>query len=133
MWLHCNKFRYLYNTEELKRASEAEDFIFKTSVACKSAGVFLFLNLRLFKRPVGRPIMFDLLLMYFGSYLILGSNIPGVFYKWDSYSDLVKKLLESDKMKKRGLKNTHEFLNQTSLSDARCVYYQWDMEFARYY
>jgi len=36
-------------------------------------------------------------------------------------------------MRKRGLKNAHEFLDQTSLSDFKCYYYMYDMEFARYY
>ena len=77
--------------------------------------------------------MYDLGLIYFGTYSILGSNIPGVFKTWDLYQDQVKKLLESEKMKKRGLRNSSDFLDETALTDFKCVYYQTDMEFAKYY
>jgi len=91
------------------------------------------MNLRLFRRPVGRPLLLDFALIYLGAYSWLGSNIPGVYKTWPLYADQVQKLLESDKMRKRGLKNAHEFLDQTSLSDFKCYYYMYDMEFARYY
>ena len=133
VWLHSDKFKYLFSEEELKRRDEAESLLFKTSIGMKSLGIFLLLNLRLFRRPIGRPITFDIFLMYFGSYCILGSNIPGIFYGWPLYSDLVKKLLESEKLRKRGLRNTSEFLNKTALSDAKCIYYMYDIEFAKYY
>ncbi len=77
----------------------------------KAFGIFLLLNLRIYNRPPGRMIAYDCLLAYFGIYSILASNIPGVFYSWDTYKDLVRELLESDKLRKRGLRNMHEFLN----------------------
>lgn len=63
----------------------------------------------------------------------MGSNIPGVFMKWNDYDDLVETMLTSKKLQKRGLRNVHDFLNESSLPDYKCVYYQADMEFARYY
>ena len=66
-------------------------------------------------------------------YMILGSNIPGVFLKWDLYADQVKRMLESDKMKRRGLRNQHELMDQTALADYKCIYYQYDIELAKYY
>ena len=102
-------------------------------MACKLLGVSLLLHLRFFRRPVGRPISFDLALLYFGTYSILGSNIPGVYLKWHLYSDSVQTLLESEKLRRRGLRNTQEFLNYCSLPDHRCVYYKTDMQFARFY
>lgn len=85
--------------------------MFNSSVGMKALGIFLLMNIRIYKRPPGRMVAYDLLLTYFGIYSILGSNIPGVFYTWDTYKDLVKKLLESDKLRKRGLRNMNEFLN----------------------
>ena len=111
VWLHCDKFKHLFNEEEVQRRNQAESFVFKSSIASKLLGVLTLINLRIYKRPVGRPWIFDIGLAYMGAYLILGSNIPGVFMKWDLYSDQVQKLLESEKMKKRGLRNANEFLN----------------------
>ena len=133
VWLHCDKFQHLFNSEEVQRRNQAESLVFKTSVASKLLGVLTLMNLRFYKRPVGRPWSFDIGLVYVGAYLILGSNIPGVFMTWHLYSEQVQKLLESDKMKKRGLRNANEFLNQTALADHKCVYYSWDMELAKYY
>ena len=69
------------------------------------------MNLRLYRRPKGRPLFLDFALIYLGAYCWLGSNIPGVFRAWPLYADQVQKLLESDKMRKRGLKNANEFLD----------------------
>ena len=99
----------------------------------KCLGVFMLLHLRFYKRPVGRPYTYYLMLMYLGSYCFFGSNIPGVFLKWDTYSDSVQTLLESEKLKKRGLKNTNEFLNYTSLPDHKTVYWMADMQFSKLY
>ncbi len=111
VWLHNDKYRFLFNDEEIARRDKCEQYTFKTSVGMKALGIFLLMNIRVYKRPPGRMIAYDCLLTYFGIYSILASNIPGVFYTWDSYKDLVKKLLESEKLRKRGLLNINEFLN----------------------
>lgn len=85
VWLHCDKFKFLFTDEEVQKRNRAEDLLFKTSLGLKGLGLFLFLNLRLYKRPAGRSILYDLMLMYFGTYCILGSNIPGVFMTWHLY------------------------------------------------
>ena len=54
-------------------------------MAMKALGLFLFINLRIYKRPVGRPVFLDVLLLYLGSYCWLGSNIPGVHLAWPLY------------------------------------------------
>ena len=108
--------------------------MFKTSVGMKMLSVTFFMQLRFYRRPVGRPYAFDLLLIYLGAYSFLGSNIPGVYLTWPMYQDLAQKLLQSEKLKKRGLRNTHEFLDQTKdLKDFKSHYYMYDMEIARFY
>ena len=105
VWLHNSKVERLFTPQEIEVRNKAEHIVFKSSLTLKALGMFFFLNIRLIRRPVGRSGFFDALLMYLGSYCILGSNIPGVMATWDSYAPLVQKMLESDKMKKRGLKN----------------------------
>jgi len=114
VWLFNDKFDYLFSQEEKQRRNKAEEFVFKTSVGMKMMSVFFFMQLRLYRRPVGRSYAFDLLLVYLGAYSFLGSNIPGVYYTWPMYQDLAQKLLQSEKLRKRGLRNTHEFLDQTA-------------------
>lgn len=133
VWLHNSKVERLFTPAEIKARNQAEQIVFKSSLAFKGLGLFFLLNMRLFRRPLGRSAFFDVLLLYLGSYCILGSNIPGVMATWDLYAPLVQKMLESEKMKKRGLKNQFELLNQVALSDFKAVYYAVDIEFARYY
>ena len=71
----------------------------------KSMSVFLFAHLRFLWRPVGRPWLFDMTLIYFSLYFYLGSNIPGVFMTWSDYNNLARKMFESEKLRKRGLSN----------------------------
>ena len=105
VWLHNTKLQHLYTEEEKTEIRQCEDIVFRSSVCLKVLGLFLLINLRVLKRPVGRPIFYDFFLLYSGTYAFLGSNIPGVFLTWPRYSDYVRRMLESDKMKKRGLKN----------------------------
>ena len=134
VWLFNDKFDYLWTEEERQQRNEAESLVFKTSVGMKMLSLVLFMHLRFYKRPVGRPFAFDFALIYFGTYAFLGSNVPGVYLAWPLYQDQVKKLLESDKLRKRGLRNTLEFLDETrDLDFYKSHYYMYDMEFARYY
>ena len=62
--------------------------------------LFLLMHLRFYKRPAGRPWIFDAGLIYFATYGILGSNIPGVFYTWHEYEHLALKMVKSARIKK---------------------------------
>lgn len=102
--------------------------VFASSVALKTLSLSLFMQLRFFWRPKGRAVAFDLGLLYFGTYAFLGSNVPGVYYTWPMYRELVQKMIESPKMQRRGLRNTAELLEQTSdLPDFKASYYLADM------
>ena len=78
---------------------------FTTSVAMKGLSVFTLMHLRFLWRPVGRPWLFDLSLVYLATYAFLGSNIPGVLLTWNQYMPLAKRMFESDELRKRGLRN----------------------------
>ena len=99
----------------------------------KGLAVFFAVQLRFWRRPIGRSWFFDFSLMYASTYCFLASNIPGVLATWDQYSDLTQKMLESEKLKKRGLKNTNDFLNETSLPDYKCYYYLGEIQLAKLY
>ena len=107
---------------------------FRMSVAMKGLSLFTIMHLRLLWRPVGRPWLFDLSLVYFSLYAFLGSNIPGVFTTWSEYMPLTERMFESAKLRKRGLNNQLDFLNETHLQpDFKAVYYKAEMLLARFY
>ena len=104
------------------------------SVGMKGLAVLSLMHLRLLWRPVGRPWLFDFGLVYFSLYCFLGSNIPGVFTTWPEYKDLAKRMFESEKLRKRGLRNQVDFLNETRLKpDYKASYYKFEMDLARFY
>ena len=100
--MHSNKFDHLYTDEEKKQMHLIEQKQFRYSLAMKAASIFTLMHLRFFRRPAGRPWMFDFSLLYFGTYLFLGSSIPGVFATWPDYMYLVKRMLLSDTLRKKG-------------------------------
>ena len=91
------------------------------------------MHLRFYKRPQGRPVLWDLTLLYMGSYALLGSNVPGVFLTWNKYIPCIEKMFKSEKMKKGGLINVMEFLDRSRIADYRLYYYFIDMRFNRFY
>ena len=42
-------------------------------------------------------------------------------------------MFESNKLKKRGLKNTNEFLDESRLQDYKLYYYYYDVQFNKFY
>ena len=133
VWAHSKKFAPLFDEADLARLHKAENEQFKYSLGMKGLSLFFAVQLRFWRRPAGRSFFFDFSLMYLATYCYLASNIPGVLATWDQYSDLARKMLESEKLKKRGLKNTNEFLCETSLPDYKCYYYLGEMSFAKLY
>ena len=111
VWANSHKFDKLFNEEERKTLKECENTQFKWSVGMKMFAVFCLMHLRFWKRPDARPFIWDFVLAYAGSYAMFGSNIPGVYLTWDRYSPLIQRMLESEKLKKRGLGNTFEFMD----------------------
>ena len=95
--------------------------------------VFLLMHLRFYKRPLGRPWTFDLGLIYFATYAFLGSNIPGVFYTWPAYEELVTRMAKSKKMQSGKMRHGTEFLDETCLTDYKAFYYRYDMLLTRFY
>ena len=133
VWANSHKFDKVFTAEERQVLMECERTQFKWSVSLKMMGVLCFMHLRFFRRPVGRPWLFDMTLLYTGSYLLLGSNIPGVCLTWDKYCLLIEKMFESAKMKKRGLRNTYEFMDESWIPDYRVYYHYIDMQFGKFY
>jgi len=133
VWLHSDKVAYLFNEEEKKRIHAAEKTVFRWSIGMKAASLFFLTNLRFFRRPATRAWSYDLMLIYLSIYSFLGSNIPGVYLTWPMYSDYCQRMFESEKMRKRGLRNMNSFLDRTSLDGYKCYYYLYDIELARYY
>ena len=73
-------------------------------------------------------------LIYFSLYSYLGSNIPGVLLTWTDYNHLARRMFESEKLRKRGLGNSIDFLNNTNLKpDFKAVYYKLDMKLSYFY
>jgi hypothetical protein len=72
-------------------------------------------------------------LIYSGLYFMLGSNIPGVHYSWHRYSHLIDKMFTSEKLMKRGLRNTNEFLDESRIPDYRVYMHYADIQFGKYY
>ena len=107
---------------------------FAMSLTMKGISVITLMHLRFLWRPVGRPWLFDLTLTYIALYAYLGSNIPGVALTWNQYMPYAKRMFESEKMKKRGLRNQLGFLDQTHIkSEFKVVYHKYDMLLARFY
>ena len=75
--------------EEKEALANLEQKQFCSSVAMKTLSVFFFTHVRILWRPVGRPWLFDFMLLYFGSYAFLASNVPGVWQTWPAYRHLV--------------------------------------------
>ena len=88
IWLYSKKFESLLTAEERARRDHVEKIVFYSSTGLKLFGVFLFMNLRFYKRPVGRSFAYDFLLVYLGTYAILGSNVPAIHATWPMYRDL---------------------------------------------
>ena len=88
VWLHSDKFSYLFNEEEKERITKSEDTMFKSSLAMKGLSVLFGMQLRFYKRPLGRSWLFDLGLAYMSIYCLLASNVPGVIMTWNNYSEL---------------------------------------------
>mmetsp|Transcript_35576 Transcript_35576/g.46814 ORF Transcript_35576/g.46814 Transcript_35576/m.46814 type:complete len:133 (+) Transcript_35576:308-706(+) len=132
--MHSRKFDNLYTGEEKALLESLEQRQFASSLVMKGVSVFLLMHLRLTWRPVGRPWLFDFGLLYFSAYAFLGSNIPGVWRTWPEYKHLAKRMFESEKMRKRGIRSQTDFLNESRLEpDFKAVYYRNEMELARYY
>jgi hypothetical protein len=89
------EFADTLNNEEKERRNKAENIVFKWNVGLKYLGAFLLLNIRLYKRPVGRSWIYDFLLLYSGVYSILLSNVIGVHKAWPLYEDLAYKMVSS--------------------------------------
>ena len=129
-----NKFDFLYSDEEREKLKEIEARQFQMSVALKGLSIFSMMHLRFLWRPVGRPILFDLSLIYFSLYCFLGSNIPGVFMTWPEYMPLAKRMFDSKKLQKGGKRNLADFLDETHLQpDYKAVYYKYDMLLSHIY
>ena len=131
--MHSRKFDKVFNDEEKELLASIEERQFKSSLAMKGLSLFLLMHVRLLWRPIGRTWLFDASLVYLSAYAFLGSNVPGVLSTWSDYKHLVKRMFESDKMRK-GFRSHTDFLNKTRLShDYKAVYYRAEMELARYY
>ena len=133
VWACSKKFDKLFTPEEQKILLECEEFQFKSSVAMKAMSILCFMHLRFLWRPKGRPLIYDMWLIYSGLYFMLGSNIPGVHYTWQRYSHLVDKMFTSEKLRKRGLRNTNEFLDESRIPDYRVYLHYADIQFGKYY
>ena len=77
------KFDKVFSEDERQLMAQLERKQFAASVAMKGLSVFTLMHLRFLWRPVGRPWLFDLSLIYLATYAFLGSNIPGVFLTWN--------------------------------------------------
>ena len=82
------KFDGLYSEDERDLLRKLEQKQFIASVAMKGISLFALMHLRFLWRPVGRPWLFDISLLYVSMYTFLGSNIPGVFFTWNDYLPL---------------------------------------------
>ena len=67
--------------------------MFKYNLTFKAISAFLLMNLRIYKRPAGRSMVFDFLLLYCGIYSFLLSNVIGVHKAWPIYEPLAKKMI----------------------------------------
>ena len=124
----------MFSEEERKLLDDIEKKQFRASIGMKGLSLFTLMHLRFLWRPVGRPWLFDLSLVYFSVYTFLGSNIPGVFMTWPEYMPLAKRMFESPKLRKRGLRNQLDFLDETNLKpEFKANYYKLEMLFARFY
>ena len=92
VWMHSRKFDNIFSAEERQKLEQIENRQFRWSVAMKGLSVVLLSHLRLLWRPMGRPWLFDLGLVYFSMYALLGSSIPGVFLTWPEYLPLTEKM-----------------------------------------
>ena len=99
----------------------------------RSLTVLFLMHLRFYKRPAGRPYIFDAGLLYLATYAFIGCNIPGVFTTWDEYEHLAKRMVQSGKMRKGTIKHGTEFLDETELPDYKAFYYRYEMQLTRYF
>ena len=106
-----HKFDKLWSDDEKEKLRQLEVKQFRIAMALKSLSVLFLMHLRFYKRPAGRPIIFDVGLIYCAAYAFIGCNIPGVFYTWDEYEHLAKKMVQSGKMRKGTIKHGTEFLD----------------------
>ena len=83
IWMMSKKFDKVFTEEERELMQTLENKQFAASVAMKGLSLFTLMHLRFLWRPVGRPWLFDLSLIYFATYAFLGSNIPGVVLTWN--------------------------------------------------
>ena len=85
VWMHSSKFNNVFTDEERETLKKIEHQQFLMSLGMKGLSLFTLMHLRFLWRPVGRPILFDISLVYLSLYAFLGSNIPGVFLTWNDY------------------------------------------------
>ena len=133
IYMLSHKFDHLWSEEEKSNLLQIEKKQFNISTSLKAFSVLLLMHLRFYKRPIGRPITFDLGLIYFGLYAFLGSNIPGVFMTWQDYEKLALRMAEHQKTKKRKARHGTEFLDETNLPDYKAFYYRYDITLTRFY
>ena len=94
----------------------------------KLLSAFILMHLRFYKRPVGRPWLYDIFLMYSGVYAFLLSNVVGVYKAWPQYEDLTQKMIGSRKRVR-----PEAVMDETELDDFKCYFYQYDMAISRYF
>ena len=89
IWMHHHRFRDLFDKEEIAHRDECEHKQFTHNVALKALSFFLLINLKLWKRPAGRPWTYDVMLGYGGFYSLVCSTFLGVKNVYDQKLDLM--------------------------------------------
>ena len=137
LWLHNNKFQYLMNNDDRLFLKSAENESIKYNLGFKALSLFMLMQIRigisprngfrLLNRPAGRLWIYDLGLLYFGTYSFLLSHIIGIRKVYDQRLDnLCQNMVRSRKKT-----NVDKLMDFTLLEDWKCYLYKFDLFFAR--
>ena len=118
-------FDNLWTAEDRKTLADIEETCWKSNCAMKGLSLFFLIHVRFFRRPAGRPWIFEPLLLYFFVYTNLACNIPGTILTASRLEPLVLKVSTSKKVKKA--KELDVYLDETNLSDFRAALYDKEM------
>ena len=127
LWLHHKKFDYLLSPEEKTFRDSCEQKSLQYNLAFKGLSLLMLFQLRLFRRPAGRLWLYDISMLYGGTYTFLYSNIAGINQVYDEkHDELCQRMVHSRKKV-----NPQHIMDFTSLDDWKCYFYKFDLFCAR--
>ena len=128
VWLHHKKFDGLLSDDDKQHLAICEQKMTAYNLGFKGLALFMFMQVRLLRRPAGRMLVYEAGLLYGGSYAFLLSQIAGIRAVFDPKVDsMCQRMLRSGRRV-----DPDQQLEFTALEDWKCYLYHCDLMFGSY-